>query len=179
MRWYIRLEYLMIYRGPGFLAVSVADPGFLSWILDPNTYFPSRIRIFIRIQEFQYFNPKKCFFKLSEIWSGLFIPDPDPEFFTHPGSRIKKAPDPGSASVILLAVVWFGSSSTPSLVNKLDRQHSGRLRKRDDLLTGGGGEEGAVEGEGEGQGGGIHGGALRAEHGTISGWCSVVYIWKY
>jgi hypothetical protein len=28
------------------------------------------------------------------------------------------------------------------------------------------------------QGGGIHGGALRAEHGTISGWCSVVYIWK-
>ncbi len=29
------------------------------------------------------------------------------------------------------------------------------------------------------QGGGIHGGALRAEHGTISGWCSVVYIWKY
>ncbi len=26
------------------------------------------------------------------------------------------------------------------------------------------------------QGGGIHGGAHRAEHGTISGWCSVVYI---
>ncbi len=29
------------------------------------------------------------------------------------------------------------------------------------------------------QGGGIHGGALRAEHGTISGWCYVVNIWKY
>jgi hypothetical protein len=28
------------------------------------------------------------------------------------------------------------------------------------------------------QGGGIHGGAHRAEHGTISGWCSVVYIRK-
>jgi hypothetical protein len=24
--------------------------------------------------------------KLLEIWSGLFIPDPDPDFFTHPGS---------------------------------------------------------------------------------------------
>ncbi len=29
------------------------------------------------------------------------------------------------------------------------------------------------------QGGGIHGVAPRAEHGTISGWCSVVYIRKY
>ncbi len=34
----------------------------------------------IRIKEFQYFNPK-IVFKLSEIWSGLFFPDPDPEFF--------------------------------------------------------------------------------------------------
>ncbi len=25
--------------------------------------------------------------KLSKILSGLFIPDPDPDFFTHPGSR--------------------------------------------------------------------------------------------
>ena len=30
------------------------------------------------------------FSKLSEIWSGLFIPDPDPDFFTHPGSRIQE-----------------------------------------------------------------------------------------
>ncbi len=29
------------------------------------------------------------------------------------------------------------------------------------------------------QGGGIHGGAHSAEYGTISGWCSVVYVWKY
>jgi hypothetical protein len=38
----------------------------------------------------------------------------------------------------LLAVVWFGSSPTPSpsLVIMLDRQHTGRLRKRDNVLTG-------------------------------------------
>jgi hypothetical protein len=44
-----------------------------------------------------------------------------------------------------LAVAWFSSSSTPSLpslVSKLDRQHTERLRKRDKLLTGRGvGEE--------------------------------------
>ncbi len=37
--------------------------------------------------------------KLSEIWCGLFIPDTDPEFFNHPGSRIQgserhRIPDP-------------------------------------------------------------------------------------
>ncbi len=42
-----------------------------------------------------------------------------------------------------LAVVWFGSSPSPfppSLVSKLDRRHTGRLRKRDNLLTGKGGD---------------------------------------
>ncbi len=43
----------------------------------------------------------------------------------------------------LLAVVWFGSSPSPppSPVSKLDRRHTGRLRKKDNLLTeeGGGG----------------------------------------
>ncbi len=34
--------------------------------------------------------------KLSEIWSGLFILDPDPEFFSIPDPGVKKAPDPGS-----------------------------------------------------------------------------------
>ncbi len=32
---------------------------------------------------------KKMFFMLSEIWFGLFFPDPDPDFFTYPGSRIQ------------------------------------------------------------------------------------------
>ncbi len=53
----------------------------------------------------------------------------------------------------VLAVVWFGSSpSTPSLpVSKLDWQHTGRLRKRDSLLTGegDGGGEGAKSYDGE------------------------------
>jgi hypothetical protein len=30
--------------------------------------------------------------------SGMFIPDPGSEFFFHPGSRVKKILDPGSAS---------------------------------------------------------------------------------
>ncbi len=43
-----------------------------------------------------------------------------------------------------LAVVWFGSSPTPlphppSSLSKLNRQHTGRLRKKDKLLTGEGG----------------------------------------
>ncbi len=40
-----------------------------------------------------------------------------------------------------LTVVWFGStpaSSPPSPVRKFDRRHTGRLRKRDSLLLGGG-----------------------------------------
>ncbi len=42
---------------------------------------------------------QKNFSNLSEIWSVLFIPDPDPDFFTHPGSRIQgskrhRVPDP-------------------------------------------------------------------------------------
>ncbi len=44
----------------------------------------------------------------------------------------------------ILAVVWFGSSPTPSprTVSKLDRRHREILRKRDNLLK----EEGGVDG---------------------------------
>ncbi len=52
----------------------------------------SRIRI--RIKEFKYFNPEQIVSKLSEIWSGLFIPDPDPDFLPIPDPGIKKALDP-------------------------------------------------------------------------------------
>jgi hypothetical protein len=66
-------------------ASSVANPGFF---LSQYKLFPSLIRIFfkssIRIKEFEYFNPK-IVFKLSEICSGLFIPDPDRDFFTGSG----------------------------------------------------------------------------------------------
>ncbi len=52
----------------------------------------SRIRI--RMKEFKYFNPK-IVSKLSEIWSGMFIPDPDLDFLPIPDPGVKKAPDPG------------------------------------------------------------------------------------
>jgi hypothetical protein len=35
--------------------------------------------------------------------SGLFIPDPDPDFLHIPVPGVKKAPDPGSGSATLLA----------------------------------------------------------------------------
>ncbi len=65
---------------------------------DPNFFHPgSRIRI----QEFKYsiFNPKMVSM-LSEIWFGLFIPDPDPDFLpiSDPGPG-SKTPDPGSATL--------------------------------------------------------------------------------
>jgi hypothetical protein len=37
---------------------------------------------------------------LSEKLSGMFIPDPKSAFFLHPGSRVHKAPDPGSGTLI-------------------------------------------------------------------------------
>ncbi len=41
---------------------------------------------------------------------------------------------------IIRAVVWFGSSpSPPSTISKLDRRHTGRLRKKYNLTTRGGG----------------------------------------
>ncbi len=45
-------------------------------IPDPNIFYP---RSRIHMTEFKYFNPKKIVSKLSEIWFGLFIPDPDPQ----------------------------------------------------------------------------------------------------
>jgi hypothetical protein len=39
---------------------------------------------------------QKSVFKFSEIWSGLFIPDPDPGFLPIPDPGVKKAPDPES-----------------------------------------------------------------------------------
>jgi hypothetical protein len=50
---------------------------------------------------------QKMVSKLSEIWSGLFIPDPD--FLPIPDSEVKKAPDPGSGSgsATLILFVWI------------------------------------------------------------------------
>ncbi len=68
----------------------IPDPGskrFQVPDLDPH----KRIEVFLT---------QKIVYKLSEISSGMFIPDPDYGFrvFTYPGSRtLKKATDPGSA----------------------------------------------------------------------------------
>ncbi len=69
------------------------------FISDPNFIHPgSRVKkIPDPVKEFKYFNPKNCF-KHSELWAGLFIPDPDPDFLPIPdrysgktgtGSRIQ------------------------------------------------------------------------------------------
>ncbi len=77
-------------------SLSVADPG---WSRIRNFHPRSRIkvqkdsRIRIHIKEFKYFNPKnKIDSKLSEIWSKMFIPDLDLNFFPilDPGPRGQK-----------------------------------------------------------------------------------------
>jgi hypothetical protein len=65
--------------------------GFGMFIPDPGPeFFPSLFRI--RIEEFL---TRKIVSKLSEISSGLVIPDPDPDFLPIPDPEVKKAPDPG------------------------------------------------------------------------------------
>ncbi len=89
----------------------VVDPGCLPRI----RFFPSRIRIFfhpgfrIRIKVFKYyFQPKKMVSKLCEIWSGLFIPDPDFLPIPDPGSRGQK----GTGSRIWIPNTAFNYQST-------------------------------------------------------------------
>ncbi len=57
-------------------------------------------RIQFRIEEFKYLSilTQKIVSKVSEIWSGMFIPDPNVNFLPipDPRPRVKKAPDPGS-----------------------------------------------------------------------------------
>ncbi len=83
-------------------------------MLIPDQNFPSGIqgqkdsgsRIRIRIEELKYrtiFNPK-IVYKLSEIWSGMLIPDSDLDFLPVPDPGIqgsKNSPDPGSESATL------------------------------------------------------------------------------
>ncbi len=67
-----------------------------------SEFFPSRIRM----KEFMYYNPKK----LSEIWSGLFIPDPCPDFLP--------IPDPRSGSATLVSVASVTSYRLASVYEK-------------------------------------------------------------
>ncbi len=102
---YIVLQWLFWF----FLKISVADPGCLSRI----RIFPSRIQGLKKIPDFESWSASKNLLfvtrnivsRLSKIWSGMFIPDMELDFFT--GSRIqgsKKPPDPGSGSAILLKI---------------------------------------------------------------------------
>ncbi len=78
-----------VYPGSEFSPSRILDPGAASKNLSFLTH--------------------KMVCKLSEMWSGLSIPDPDPVswFFTNPGSRIQgwkrhRIPDSGSGSATLL-----------------------------------------------------------------------------
>ncbi len=76
------------------------------FIPDPNFFHPgsrvkkvpgSRDRIRISIKELSIW-PQDIVSKLSEIWSGKFIPDPDLDLLPIQELGVKKSPDPGSGS---------------------------------------------------------------------------------
>ncbi len=90
----------------GSVAHSPRSRGYLLPVLRVRDVYPgSRIRI----NEFKHFN-QKIVSKLTEIRSGLFVPDPDPGsgswVFTHPGSRGQKGP--GSATLLFIPVSTLG-----------------------------------------------------------------------
>ncbi len=66
-----------------------ADPGCLTRIPEPNFFHPG-----FASKNFSILTLKN-FSKLSEIWSGLFILDPDPDFLPipDPGSKRHQIPD--------------------------------------------------------------------------------------
>jgi hypothetical protein len=92
----------------GFFCSELQCCGSGIFIPDPNfSHTGSRIRFFpsrIRIKEFKYFNPKKCFLSSGKYDPGcssririlIFFPSRIPD------SGVKKAPDPGSGSATLL-----------------------------------------------------------------------------
>jgi hypothetical protein len=97
------------------ILTSVADPGCLSRIPDPNCLHPgSRIRI----KEFKYSNQKKLFLNSRKYDPGcssqIRIRDLDPDVFSipDPGSRGQKAPDPGSR-------IWIRNTAINEPKNKL------------------------------------------------------------
>ncbi len=79
-----------------FIVRSVADQECLSRIPGLNFFHPGSEFFHpgsrIRSKKFEYLI-QKMNYKLSEIWSGFLIADPDPEFSPIPDPRVKKAPD--------------------------------------------------------------------------------------
>ncbi len=77
---------LFIVRNHKVAITSVADPNFS--IPDPDP------------QNLSIFNPKNC------LWSGMFIPDPDLDFYTHPGFKKRhRIPDPDPQHWLLLYIL--------------------------------------------------------------------------
>ncbi len=74
----------MFIPDPNFFPSRIPDPGSKRFRI-PDPYPLQRIQVFLN---------QKIVSKLSELWSGMFIPDPDPGFgswfFIHPGSRDQK-----------------------------------------------------------------------------------------
>ncbi len=83
-----------------FLCFSVADPGCLSRIRIFSIPDPGSASKNLSILS------RKMVSKLSEIRSGFFIPNPDPDFSPIPDPGVKKAPDPGSGSATLLCFFY-------------------------------------------------------------------------
>jgi hypothetical protein len=91
---------------------SVADPECLSWIPDPNFFHPgSRISDPWSKRLPDPHPHQRIVSELSEIWSGMFIPDPDLDFYP---SRI---PVPG----------FRGQKGTGSRIPDPDPQHCGLI----------------------------------------------------
>ncbi len=111
---------------------SAADP-------DPGS---KRFRIPDPRKRIKIFLTQKIVYKLSEIWFGMFIPDPDLDFFTHAGSRIQwskrhQIPDPDPLRW------WCGSrSGFPKWCRSgSDLQKTARGRRGNGPQIGRGGEE--------------------------------------
>ncbi len=95
---------VVVSERPTSLSASVADPEFLSRILDTNLFHPgskgqkdSRSRIRNRIKELStVFLAQKIVSELSEIWFGIFIPDPDLDILPIPDPEFRGQKGAGS-----------------------------------------------------------------------------------
>jgi hypothetical protein len=90
---YTVLRIRDVYPGSVFFPSRTPDPNFIN----PETR--------IRIKEFKYLNPKKWFLSTQEYDPGcscrIRIPDPEPDFLPIPDPVVRKASDPGSATLSL------------------------------------------------------------------------------
>jgi hypothetical protein len=80
-----------VYPGSRIPIFSIPDPG--------SKRFPDPGSESLSAKELKYFNPSN-FCKLSDIWSGMFIPDPDLYFLPIPDPRSRGQKGTGSRSQI-------------------------------------------------------------------------------